>query len=209
LKFQLPKIYPITDRRLSGLSHTDQVARLIDGGATLIQLREKRLPAGEFYEDARKAVMAAHRHGVKIVINDRVDVALAAGADGVHVGQDDLPPAEVRKMLGDGAIVGFSTHSIEQAATAKLLPVSYIAFGPVFPTRTKDDPDPVVGIAGLAAVREALGDTPLVAIGGIDAANAPDVIAAGAHSLAVIGALCTSHDPAAAFAELLNVVVNV
>ena len=189
MKFTLPKIYPITDTRISGLSHLEQVRRLIAGGATLIQLREKNAPAGEFYDAAVESIAFAREHGVKIVINDRVDIAVASGADGVHLGQDDLPPDQARRLLGERAVIGFSTHSVEQAREAIGLPVDYIAIGPIFGTTTKDNPDPVVGLEGLIAVREAIGEFPLVAIGGITQANTRTVLNAGANSVAIISGL--------------------
>ena len=189
MKFILPKIYPVTDTRISGLSHIEQVRRLIAGGATLIQLREKNAPAGEFYDAALESIALAREHGVKIVINDRVDIAVASGADGVHLGQDDLPPDQARRLLGEGAVIGFSTHSVEQAREAIGLPVDYIAIGPIFGTTTKENPDPVVGLEGLIAVREAIGEFPLVAIGGITRANTRTVLNAGANSVAIISDL--------------------
>ena len=194
MKINLPKIYPITDRRLSGLSHLEQVRRLIDGGATFIQLREKHGPAGEFCDAAVESIAYARKRGVKIIINDRVDIALASGADGVHLGQDDLEPEHARKILGNNAIIGYSTHSIQQAADAIKLPIDYLAIGPVFATTTKENPDPVVGLDGLRAVRETVGDFPLVAIGGIDRSNAASVIEAGASSVAVISDLLRDPD---------------
>jgi thiamine-phosphate pyrophosphorylase len=191
LKFTLPKIYPITDRSISGLSHLEQVRRLIDGGATMIQLRDKDAAAGEFYAHAMEAIAYARARDVKIIVNDRVDIALATCADGVHLGQDDLPPSEARKLLGPDAIIGFSTHTVEHAKAALDLPVDYVAIGPVFSTSTKDDPDPVVGLEGLRAVRSELDSFPLVAIGGIDRSNAGSVLDAGAESLAIISALIT------------------
>ena len=188
-RFALPSIYPITDTRTSGLSHVEQVRQLTEGGATLIQVREKEAASGEFFEAAREAVRYAHERGVKIIINDRVDIAIAAGADGVHLGQDDLPPDEARKLLGPDAIIGFSTHSAEQARTALDLPVDYIAIGPIFATSTKPDPDPVVGLAGLREVRLVTSGFPLVAIGGIDAENGAKTLANGADSLAVISSV--------------------
>ncbi|MFL6282273.1 MAG: thiamine phosphate synthase, partial [Pyrinomonadaceae bacterium] len=134
MSFELPKLYPITDRRLSGLSHAEQVARLIDGGATFIQLREKHLSPREFYVEAEEALRVARARGVKLIINDRADIALALGADGVHLGQDDMPPEAARSLLGGGAVVGFSTHGVEQAIAAARLPVDYIAVGPIFKT---------------------------------------------------------------------------
>ena len=195
--FELPKLYPITDRRLSGLSHAEQVARLCEGGARLVQLREKHLPAREFYAEVVEALRVARLFGARVVVNDRIDVALAAGADGVHVGQDDVPPEAARALLGRGKVVGFSTHSVEQASAAARLPVDYIAIGPVFDTSSKENPDPVVGLEGVRRVRAAAGGSvTLVAIGGVRAESAPSVLEAGADSVAVIGALLNTSDPA-------------
>jgi thiamine-phosphate pyrophosphorylase len=185
----LPKIYPITDVRLAKLSHVEQVEKLVEGGAEIIQLREKYASPREFYESAKKALDVARRHNVKIIINDRVDIAQALGADGVHLGQDDLPPEYVRKILGEKAVIGFSTHNIEQAILAIKLPVNYLAIGPVFATKTKENPDDVVGIEGVEKVREAIGDFPLIAIGGINSENFRDALNAGADSVAIISDL--------------------
>jgi thiamine-phosphate pyrophosphorylase len=191
-----PKLYPITDRRLSGLSHAEQAARLIEGGAAFIQLREKHLSPREFYREAEEALRVARARGAKLIINDRADIALALGADGVHLGQDDMPPEAARRLLGVGAVIGFSTHSVLQAAAAARLPVDYIAVGPVFATGSKENPDPVLGLEGLRRVREAVGAfVKLVAIGGITRENAPSVLGAGADSVAVISALLTREDP--------------
>ena len=183
------RVYPITDTQISGMSHADQVLLLADGGATFVQLREKILPALEFYNEAKAALAVARQRGVTLVINDRVDIALALRADGVHLGQDDIPPEAARKLLGHQAIIGYSTHNVAQAIAASDSPVDYIAIGPIFPTGTKVNPDPVVGLEGLHAVRKAVRDIPLVAIGGITEANAPSVIQAGADSVAVISYL--------------------
>jgi thiamine-phosphate pyrophosphorylase len=189
MKTMLPKLYPITDARLSGLSHAEQVARLNDGGASLVQLREKHLSPREFYQAAEEALVVARARNVRLIINDRADIALAIGADGVHLGQDDLPPCAARELLGERAIIGFSTHSIEQATEAASLPVDYIAIGPIFDTSSKENPDAPVGLDGLSRVRQAIGQTPLVAIGGITPETAREVIAAGADSVAVIRSL--------------------
>lgn len=185
----LPRVYPLTDVVMSGLSHAEQVQLLSTGGATLVQLREKQMPAREFYEEAGAAVEVGRQRGVTLIINDRVDVALAVKAHGVHLGQDDMPPGAARKLLGDDAIIGYSTHNIEQATTALTLPIDYLAIGPIFATSTKSDTSPVLGLEGLRAVRKAIGAIPLVAIGGISAANAREVIEAGADSVALISAL--------------------
>ena len=140
MAFELPKLYPITDRRLSGLSHAEQVARLCEGGARLVQLREKHLSPREFYREAEDALRVARGRGAKLIINDRADIALALGADGVHLGQDDMPPEAARALLGEGAIIGFSTHGLEQSVAAARLPVDYVAIGPVFATSSKENP---------------------------------------------------------------------
>lgn len=167
---------------------------MVAGGATLIQLREKHMSPAEFCEDASAAIAYARERSVKIIINDRVDIAAALNADGVHLGQDDLPPAEARKILGDNAIIGFSTHTLEQVREALLLPVNYIAYGPIFDTKTKQNPDATVGLSALEHVREIIGDRQLVAIGGIDGDNYRYVLAAGAHSVAIISAIFSDPD---------------
>jgi thiamine-phosphate pyrophosphorylase len=189
LRIELPKLYPITDARLSGLSHAEQVRRLGAGGASLVQLREKHLPPREFYREAREALVVARALGVRLIVNDRADMALALEAYGLHLGQDDLPPEAARELLGEHAVIGFSTHSVEQARLASLAPVDYIAVGPIFHTSSKENPDPVVGLDGLRRVREAVGEIPLVAIGGIRLENLKDVFEAGADSVAVISLL--------------------
>ena len=181
--------YPITDRALSGMSHAEQVRILVESGAKVIQLRDKTAAPSEFFEDARAAVRIAHEHGTKIIINDRVDLALAVNADGVHLGQEDLPVEAARRLLPSGAILGFSTHNVEQANQASSLPIDYLAIGPVFSTSTKASPNPVVGCDGIRKVRNVARDLPLVAIGGITTENAPAVIAAGADAVAVISDL--------------------
>jgi thiamine-phosphate pyrophosphorylase len=194
---QLPKLYPITDRLLSGLSHAEQVARLCEGGATLVQLREKHLSPREFYREAEEALKVARSFGARLVVNDRADIALALGADGIHLGQDDMPAGAARVLLGEAAVVGFSTHGVRQASEAAGLPVDYVAIGPVFATSSKEKPDPVVGLEGVRRVRSALGAVPLVAIGGVTAERARAVLEAGADSVAVIGALVANpSDPA-------------
>jgi thiamine-phosphate pyrophosphorylase len=190
----LPRIYPITDPRLTKLSHAEQVKRLIDGGAQMIQLREKYGSPKDFYESAKEAIKIARPSSVRIIINDRVDIALAAGAGGVHLGQDDLPPARAREILGENAIIGFSTHNPEQAARAVKLPIDYLAIGPVFATATKENTEEPLGIEGVKRVREAIGNFPMVAIGGITFENFREIISAGANSVAIINNLL--FDPA-------------
>ncbi len=194
MPFPLPKVYPITNRKISGLSHGAQVSRLIEGGATFIQLREKDLSPQNFYAEAEIAIKIAREKNVKILINDRVDLALCLKADGVHLGQDDLPPEMARKILSDQAIIGFSTHNVAQAIEAAKMPIDYLAIGPIFGTQTKENPDPTVGLENLKKIREAIGDFPLVAIGGITPENAKEVFLSGANSVAVISELLKEPD---------------
>jgi thiamine-phosphate pyrophosphorylase len=188
LKLQLPKLYPITTAAAAA-THLEQVEQMISGGATLIQIRDKDAGMKSLLQTVRDAVAAAKLSGARIIVNDRVDVALLAGAHGVHLGQDDLPPKEARKILGPNAIIGLSTHSVEQAVAALAEPIDYIAIGPVYQTATKNDTDPTVGLDGVAAVRNVIDDLTLVAIGGIGLDNCRDVIDAGANSVAVISGL--------------------
>ena len=189
----LPKLYPITDTYISRLSHAEQIKQMVAGGATLIQLREKTASPREFYEAASEAVRVAREFGIKLIINDRVDIALAVGADGVHLGQDDLPPDKAREILGEQAIIGYSTHDLKQALAADSLPIDYLAVGPVFQTSTKENPDPVVGLALIKQLQTQI-SKPLVAIGGIRLENAKLVLEAGADSVAVIADLFSTAD---------------
>jgi thiamine-phosphate pyrophosphorylase len=186
----LPRLYLITDVTLSRLDHAEQVSRMVAGGASIIQLREKNLSPAEFFGQARHAIAVARHAGARIIINDRVDIALAADADGVHLGQDDLPPGAARRILGPDKIIGFSTHNYAQAMKAASFPVDYIAVGPIFETSSKQNPDPVVGLSELERIRAAVPrQIPLVAIGGINFESVADVIRAGADSVAVISAI--------------------
>ncbi len=204
--FNLPKIYPITDRKLAGVSHQQQISQFASGGATFAQVREKLLSPRDFYEEAAEAVRIARDAGVRIILNDRVDFALALSADGVHLGQDDLPPEQARMILGEKAIIGYSTHSVEEAVDALKLPIDYIAIGPIFPTATKPDHAPIVGIEGLRRIRAAAGRFPIVAIGGIDRLNVTEVFRAGADSAAIISDLfCKPMDIASSIRELLRI----
>jgi thiamine-phosphate pyrophosphorylase len=193
MPFKLPKLYPITDTHVSGLSHARQVEQLAAGGASIVQLREKRASPREFYRDALEAVSIARSLGVQIIINDRVDIAIAVKADGVHLGQDDLPAGHARRLLGEGRIIGFSTHSPDQAMEADSASIDYVAIGPVFQTFTKENPDPVVGLEVVRDVKRHL-SKPLVAIGGVTLQTALSVIEAGADSVAVITDLLAGGD---------------
>ena len=186
---RLPKIYPITDTKLSGLSHFEQTKALLEGGTKLVQIRDKTMASRELFDSVQECLALCHERDALLIVNDRADIALATDADGVHLGQDDLPPSEARKILPSGTIIGFSTHTVEQALDAAKTPVDYIAAGPIFSTRSKSNPDPVIGLSGLEKIRNAIGDLPLVAIGGITLDNCHDVLNAGADSAAMISAL--------------------
>lgn len=197
----LPKLYAILDVDAAGAHGLDSLdlARLwLDAGVRLIQLRAKTLSFGPTLALADRLVTLGRSHGARIVINDRADVARLSGAAGVHVGQDDLGVENARAVVGHGAIVGVSTHSIEQARLACDGPVSYVAVGPVFTTGTKARPDPVVGTAGVEEVARLAGacGLPVVAIGGITLERAQAVLDAGAASVAVIADLLVG-DPGA------------
>ncbi len=189
--FRLPRLYPILDHDLleqHGLTPTEAAAHLRDAGCTLLQYRNKTRPAALVLAEAHRLRAELPPGTVRLLLNDRVDLALLAAADGAHVGQTDLAPADARCILAPGQILGLSTHSLAQFRAALAQPVDYLAVGPVFATSTKPDADSVVGLDLLRQAR-ALTRRPLVAIGGITLANAPSVIEAGADSVAVISAL--------------------
>lgn len=189
-------LYPIADAD-SGADVVLLAQAMLAGGARLLQLRAKRATTRELIELARAVRDAADRAGALLILDDRADVARLVGT-GVHLGQDDLPPAAARALLGPDAVIGFSTHNREQlAAAVRAGGVDYLAFGPIFATRSKANPDPVLGVSQLADVRSRC-PLPLVAIGGITAATIPAVRAAGADAVAVIGAIAGAPDPIAA-----------
>ena len=167
-----------------------------DGGARFLQLRAKRLASGHFLDLCDGVVAMADPYGASVIVNDRVDVARLAGAAGAHVGQEDLAPGAARAQLGAEAIVGYSTHTLAQVRSALEEPVSYIAVGPVFGTVTKATGYDAVGLALVREARRLAGERPLVAIGGITLETSPDVIRAGASSVAVISDLLAAGDPA-------------
>lgn len=195
-----PKLYAITNCSLLNPSHFEIVQQMLAGGARLIQLRDKEASAKDLLEAAHACLAITRQADARLIINDRIDVVLAADADGVHLGQDDLNVEEARELLGPDKIIGLSTHSLEQVENALKTSANYIAFGPIFSTTTKQNPDPVVGLELLGQVR-VLTDRPLVAIGGITLESAPAVIAAGADSVAVISGLYWRKDSADIFAR--------
>ena len=195
-------LYLVTDRALSlGRSTVEVVRAAIRGGVSCVQLREKGCSTREFMDEARllKALLAGT--GVPLFINDRLDVALAAGADGVHLGQNDLAIADARRLVGNRMIIGISAESVADAVRAEAEGADYIGASPVFTTPTKTDTAPPLGLDGLRAIRRAV-QLPLVAIGGINADNAAQVLRAGADGLAVVSAIVSAPCPRTAAAGL-------
>jgi thiamine-phosphate pyrophosphorylase len=205
------RLYALVDPERANRLALDELARRVaEGGATLVQLRDKHASTRRLVDEARAIKAALRASGVPLLINDRVDVALAVDADGVHIGQDDMAVEDARRLLGKDAIIGLSIKSVAQAEAAPLDLLDYVAIGGVFATTSKDNPDPPVGIAGLrtiaAAIRARAPRLPICAIAGIDRTNAAEVIAAGAGGVAVISALSMTPDPMAAARELRAVV---
>jgi thiamine-phosphate pyrophosphorylase len=196
----LPRLYVILDASLLKESETECAAKLVAAGVRLLQYRNKEASARELLEKSRAIAELVCPQGVMFFVNDRPDVAYLAGADGVHVGQHDLGADAARKVIGKDKLVGVSTHNLEQFSAAAATSADYIAVGPVFETRTKANPDPIVG-ADLVRRARAMTDTPIVAIGGITLEWASDIIAAGADSVAVISDILLAQDPAARAAK--------
>ena len=190
----IPIIYPIIDSSLFTLDNIGKTAEaIIDGGAKILQLRAKRLSSKEFLETARIIRKITKDKGTVFIVNDRVDIALLTDADGVHLGQGDLPVKEARRLLGNNKIIGYSTHNLREALEAVRLPVDYISFGPIFPTKTKEDAQTPKGLKGLSEVRKSVG-IPIVAIGGITETNMAHVLKEGVESVAMISEILTSLD---------------
>jgi len=184
----LPKLYAITDRELSNCTHEELVRVMLKGGIRLIQLRDKDASGVELLEEARGCLKHTRYAGALLIINDRLDVALASDADGLHLGQEDISVDEARGVLGEKKIIGVSTHSLKEFRAALGTSADYIAFGPIFPTKTKLNPHPPVGLE-LLRMAKAVSDRPIVAIGGITPDRVLEVINAGADSIAVISVL--------------------
>lgn len=201
-----PALYAIVDATpdLSSESVLSFSEKLASAGVELIQLRAKNIPARQFHELSRALISRLGSSAVRLIVNDRPDIAAMAGAHGVHVGQEDLPVADARKICPLPRWVGVSTHNLEQLRAADLTSADYIAVGPIFPTVTKQNPDPVVGIEFLRAARK-ITRKPLVAIGGITVESAVNVFRAGADSVAVISDLASVPDPAQRAREYLAI----
>ena len=201
-----PALYAILD---VSPSHSPESAihlagRLASAGVSLMQVRAKNLAPGKYFEVSRRAIDATSRFGVRIVVNDRPDVAALCGAAGVHVGQEDLPVEAARATCKAPLWVGISTHNVAQLEAACATSADYIAVGPIFATQSKENPDPVVGLELVRRAR-ALTKKPIVAIGGITVETAGDVFAAGANSVAIISDLVRAADPAKRAAQYLEI----
>jgi len=192
----LPRLYVILDAALLTVPETDCAQELATAGVRLLQYRNKRASGRELFETSKKLLLLLSPLGVSLVVNDRPDVAAVAGANGVHVGQEDLGVEEVRRVVGAEKLVGVSTHNLEQFERAAASSVDYIAVGPIFTTGTKSNLDPVVGTQFIREVRP-LTDKPIVAIGGITLQRAPEIIESGADSVAVISDILRAPEPAA------------
>jgi thiamine-phosphate pyrophosphorylase len=203
-----PALYAILDPALSAEPLPDLAEKLADAGVLLVQLRDKRATARRTYSEAQKLIERVAPRGVRVIVNDRPDIAAMVGAGGVHVGQDDLPVEAARRICGASCWVGVSTHNLEQLQAADLTSADYISVGPVFPTATKEHPDPVIGLDFLRAARQRSRKS-LVAIGGITVESAGEVFRAGADSVAVIRDLLAAPDPAARAAEYLAIAERV
>jgi len=198
----LLRLYLVTDQQaLRGRSLRDVVQQAVQGGVTCVQLREKDANTRDFVELACVLQQLLTPLGVPLVINDRLDVALACGAQGVHLGQSDMSPAHARRLLPPEVFIGWSVETPADVQRAASLPVDYLGVSPVFVTPTKIDTAPPWGLAGLRQAR-ALTNLPLVAIGGIHGGNAAEVLACGAHGLAVVSAICSADSPFAAAQKL-------
>ena len=203
-----PALYAILDPSLISTPLVPFAENLAAAGVRLMQLRDKRAPAGRAFAASKELAAVLCPAGVTFIVNDRPDIAAISGASGVHVGQDDLPTEDARRVVGTARWVGVSTHNLEQFREANATSADYIAVGPIFPTASKENPDPVVGLALLRELRK-LTTKPIVAIGGITVERAADVFRAGADSVAVIRDLICAADPARRAQEYLAVAAAV
>jgi len=203
-----PSVYLVLHRLFigqRGLLATLRAA--LAGGVTVVQLRDKHALRPLFLEEARRIQALLRPLGVPFIVNDRVDVAREIGADGVHVGQDDMPAAEARRLLGPDAIIGLSVRRPDEIAGADPDIVDYVGLGPVFATSTKPDTPPPLDVGGVRALRPRLA-VPVVAIGGIGAGNAAEIVRAGADGVAVVSSICSAPDPEAAARRLVYAVAR-
>jgi len=199
-------LYLVTDRALAGERPLASiVAAAVAGGVSVVQIREKGADARAFLDEALALRRLLDAQGIPLIVNDRLDIALACGAAGLHIGQRDLPYAEARRLAGPGLLIGVSASTVDEAVAAERAGADYLGVSPVFATPTKTDAPAATGLDGLRRIRDAV-RLPLVAIGGIHAGNAAAVLAAGADGLAVVSAIMAAADPRLAAAELREVV---
>ena len=199
-------LYLVTDRGLArGRAMLDIVRAAVQGGVTCVQLREKSCATREFIEEALAVKEYLRSRGVPLIINDRVDVALAVGADGVHLGQKDMPLAAARAIVTDTMLIGISAESLADAVAAQQGGADYLGVSPIFATPTKTDAAAPLGLAGLQAIRRAV-TIPLVGIGGLNRQNAAAVVRCGADGVAVVSAIVAAEDPEQAARELLQAI---
>lgn len=202
-------LYLVTDRSLSlGRPIEDVISAAIRGGVTIVQLREKDCSTREYIKLAKRVKSILKPFNIPLIINDRVDVALVAGADGVHVGQSDIPYKDARRLLGPDAIVGLSVETLEQALEAEELDADYLGVSAIFATPTKTNISNIWGIEGLRKLRSHSRHI-LVGIGGINTTNAESVMKAGADGLAVVSAICSAPDPEEISRQLRSIVDKV
>jgi thiamine-phosphate pyrophosphorylase len=201
-------LYFVTDRGLCGKKPLEEVIiQAVEGGAAYVQLREKDVSTRFFVEEAKRIKKLLGKYRVPLIINDRVDIALACGAEGVHIGQEDMPYEIVRKLMGQKAIIGLSVETWEDVEISETLDVNYIGVSPVFSTPTKKDTKGAWGLEGLAKIK-AFSRHPLVAIGGINESNAREVVEAGADCIAVVSAICASSYPEAATRRINDIIYS-
>lgn len=197
-------LYLVTDRKLVGSKDfLTSVKRALEGGVTLIQLREKDAGSKEFYELGLQVKKIAAEFGVPLIINDRVDLALVLDADGVHIGQNDLPIEHVRRMIGKDKLLGYSVANQEEAVYGEAMGADYLGAGPVFPTGSKKDASEPIGLEGLKTIKQCV-NIPVVGIGGIGTANLSQLKSAGINGISVISAILSEEDPYCAARELKN-----
>ncbi len=197
-------LYLVTDRDLSkGRSLQDVIKAAVKGGVTIVQLREKECSTREFLEIAQDVSNFLKPLNIPLIINDRIDIALAVKADGLHIGQSDMPYELARKLMGPDAIIGLSVESVQDALDAEKLDVDYLGLSPIYSTPTKTDIYHELGLDGIRDIRK-ISRHPLVAIGGINKANTAEIIASGSDGIAVVSAICSADDPAVAAQDLLE-----
>ena len=199
-------LYLVTDRGLCGQRPLEEVViNAVKGGVAYVQLREKEISARLFVEEARKIKKLLEPYKAPLIINDRVDVALACGAEGVHIGQEDMPYEIARKLMGTKAIIGLSVETWEDVVASQRIDINYIGVSPVFATPTKKDTKGTWGLDGLAKIK-ALSRHPMVAIGGLNESNVKEVIMAGADCVAVASAICAADHPEAVARRLNDII---